>query len=338
MPGPKAVRSGHARGTARRHRRGPALGCDVKLGVQLPNIGLLEGRDAFVRTARAAEELGYDSVWTGDHVVFPVESASAYPYHRGGAYSPDPLIAYDALVALAVVAGCTERVELGTGVLVLPQRNPLLLAKQLASLDSLSNGRVILGAGAGWLAEEFVALDAPGFEHRGEVLEEWVAILRRCWADDEPRFEGRHYRFDPVHFQPRPARRIPILIGGNSPAALRRAGRIGDGWFGTAVTLEEAQAAIAAVRRSAELAGRDPAQLTLGCGFTVSLDSTEREHARHLVGTPAQVAERVGALAEVGFDHVELRFAPMRDPAGPSLDRALEMIEVFAADVAPAAR
>jgi probable F420-dependent oxidoreductase len=310
----------------------------VKLGVQLPNLGILEGRDAFVRTARAAEELGYDSVWTGDHVVLPVESASPYPYHRGGAYSPDPLIAYDALIALAVVAGCTERVELGTGVLVLPQRNPLLTAKQLASLDSLSNGRVIFGAGAGWFAEEFVALGAPDFELRGEVLEEWVAILRRCWTEDEPRFEGRHYRFDPVHFQPRPARPIPILIGGNSAAALRRAGRIGDGWFGTAVTLDEAGPSIAAVRRSAELAGRDPDRLTLGCGFTVNLTFDERDHARHLMGTPAQVAERIHALAEVGFDHIELRFAPMRDPAGSPLERALEMIEAFAAEVAPAAR
>ena len=310
----------------------------MKLGVQLPNIGLLEGREAFVRTACAAEDLGYDSVWTGDHVVFPVESASSYPYHRDGAYSPDPLIAYDALIALAVVAGCTERVELGTGVLVLPQRNPLLTAKQLASLDALSNGRVIFGAGAGWLAEEFVALGAPDFQLRGEVLEEWVAILRSCWTDDQPRFEGRHYRFDPVHFQPRPARPIPILIGGNSAAALRRAGRIGDGWFGTAVTLEEAGTSIAAVRRSTELAGRDPGQLTLGCGFTVNLTTTESEHARHLVGTPAQVAERIHELAQAGFDHIELRFTPMRDPSGPSLERALEMIEVFAAEVAPAAR
>jgi len=310
----------------------------MKLGVQLPNLGLLEGREAFVRTARAAEELGYDSVWSGDHVVFPVESASVYPYHRGGTYSPDPLVAYDALIALAVVAGCTERVELGTGVLVLPQRNPLLTAKQLASLDALSGGRVILGAGAGWLAEEFAALEAPDFRSRGEVLEEWVAILRTCWTDDEPRFAGRHYRFDPVHFQPRPARPIPILIGGNSPAALRRAGRIGDGWFGTAVTLAEASTSIAAVRRHAEQAGRDPDRLLLGCGYTVNLTADERDHARHLLGTPAQVAERVHALARVGFDHIELRFAPMRDPAGPSLHRALEMIEAFAAEVAPAAR
>ena len=310
----------------------------MKLGVQLPNLGLLEGRQAFVRTALAAEELDYDSVWSGDHVVLPVTSSSPYPYHPGGAYSPDPLVAYDALVALAVVAGCTERVELGTGVLVLPQRNPLLLAKQLASLDSLSGGRVILGAGAGWLAEEFAALEAPDFGVRGEVLEEWVAILRECWTADEPRFDGRHYRFDPVHFQPRPVRPIPILIGGNSPAALRRAGRIGDGWFGTAVTLEEARGAIGAVRRHAEQAGRDPGGLVLGCGYTVRLGPEERDHPRHLVGTTAQVAERVHAFAQAGFDHIELRFAPMRDPAGPSLERALEMIATFAEEIAPAAR
>jgi len=221
---------------------------------------------------------------------------------------------------------------------VLPQRNPLLLAKQLASLDSLSDGRLILGAGAGWLAEEFTALEAPDFGARGEVLEEWVAIMRECWTTEEPRFDGRHYRFDPVHFQPRPVRPIPILIGGNSPAALRRAGRIGDGWFGTAVTLEEAHASIAVVRRHAEQAGRDPGELVLGCGYTVSLGSEERDHPRHLVGTTAQVAERVRMLALAGFDHIELRFAPMRDPSGPSLERALEMVAVFAADVAPAAR
>lgn len=308
----------------------------MKLGVQLPNLGQLEGRDAFVRTALAAEVLGYDSVWSGDHVVYPVESSSAYPYHRGGAYSPDPLVAYDALIALAVVAGCTERVQLGTGVLVLPQRNPLLTAKQIASLDSLSDGRVIVGAGAGWLAEEFAALAAPDFARRGEVLEEWIALMRACWTQDEPGFEGRHYRFDPVHFSPRPSRSVPVLIGGNSPAALRRAGRIGDGWFGTAVTLEEAHDSIAEVRGAALAAGRDPDTLTMACGFTVKLTEEEREHPRHLLGTPQRVGERLRGLADAGFDHVELRFAPMRDPAGPSLERALEMMETLASEVIPA--
>ena len=274
----------------------------------------------------------------GDHVVYPVESSSPYPYHAGGAYSPEPLVAYDALIALAVVAGCTERVELGTGVLVLPQRNPLVTAKQLASLDSLANGRVVLGVGAGWLAEEFTALGSDAFGKRGAVLEEWVAILRTCFTEAQPAFEGRHYRFQPVHFDPKPARAIPILIGGNSPAALRRAGRIGDGWFGTGLTLDEARDAIAVVRRAAEEAGRDPAHVVLGCGTTVRIGDEERDHPRHVLGTPPQAADRIRALADLGFDHVELRFAPMRDPAGPSLERTLEMIELFAAEVAPAVR
>jgi probable F420-dependent oxidoreductase len=310
----------------------------VKLGVQLPNIGPLQGRDPYVRMARAAEELGYDAVWSGDHVVYPVDAASPYPYHSGGAYSLEPLVAYDALIVLAVAAGCTERIELGTGVLVLPQRNPLLLAKQLASLDSLAGGRVILGAGAGWLAEEFTALAAPPFAERGAVLEEWVEILRACWSQPTPSHDGAHYAFAPVHFDPRPARAIPILLGGNSPAALRRAGRIGDGWFGTGLTVAELHDAIAVVRRAAEETGRDPAGLTLGMGATVKLTAEERAHERHLLGTPAQVAERVAGIRAAGIDHLELRFAPMRDPAGPSLERTLEMMALFATEVAQAAR
>lgn len=310
----------------------------MKLGVQLPNIGPLEGREPYVRMARAAEDLGYDAVWSGDHVVYPVGATSPYPYHPGGAYSPEPLVAYDALIVLAVAAGCTDRVELGTGVLVLPQRNPLLLAKQLASLDSLSGGRVILGAGAGWLAEEFTALAAPPFAARGQVLEEWVEILRACWTEPIPSHAGEHYAFEPVHFDPRPARPIPILLGGNSPAALRRAGRIGDGWFGTGLTVTELRDAVGTVRRAAEEAGRDPDGLVLGCGATVKLTAEERSHGRHLLGTTAQVAERVGEIKGAGIDHLELRFAPMRDPAGPSLDRTLEMMETFAAEVAPAAQ
>jgi probable F420-dependent oxidoreductase len=307
----------------------------VKLGVQLPAQALLEGREAVLAVARRAEELGFDSLWAPDHVVFPVESRSTYAYGRGDAYRDDPPPAYDALVVLALAAGCTERVELATGVLVLPQRNPLLLAKQVASLDALAGGRVVLGVGTGWLAEEQAALGAPPFAARGAVTEEWIAILRACWSAERPSFAGRHYAFPPVHFRPRPVRPVPILVGGNSPAALRRAGRVGDGWFGTAVTLEEARAAIAAVRRHAEAAGRDAAALTLGCGYTILVGDEERDHPRHLVGTPAQIAARLRALREAGLDHLELRPAPMRDPTDHSLRRTLAQLERIAGEVRP---
>jgi probable F420-dependent oxidoreductase len=308
----------------------------LRLGVQLPNLGLLEGREPLVRMSKAAEELGFDSLWTGDHVVLPVEIRSRYPYNRTGDYPNDSLVAFDALIALGVAAGCTERVQLGTSVLIVPIRNPLLLAKMLASLDVLSEGRVILGAGTGWLREEFEVLGAPDFAARGEVLEEWIAIMRACWSEDTPRFEGRHYSFPPVNFRPRPARPIPILLGGHSPAALRRVGRIGDGWFGTALPVEEVRTAIAEMREHARAAGRDPQQLVFACGYTVDIGGGEREHPRHLVGSPAGIAARLRELAAAGLDHIELRFAATRDPAGPSLERTLAQMETFAREVLPA--
>jgi probable F420-dependent oxidoreductase len=288
--------------------------------------------------ARAADELGFDSLWTGDHVVLPVEVDSKYPYNRTGEYPNDSLVAFDALIALGVAAGCTERVQLGTSVLIVPIRNPLLLAKMLASLDALSGGRVILGAGTGWLREEFEALDAPDFDARGEVLEEWIAIMRTCWSEDTPSFEGRHYRFPPVNFRPRPARAIPILLGGHSPAARRRVGRIGDGWFGTALPVDELASAIADMREHARAAGRDPEELVFACGYTIDVGEEERDHPRHLLGTPAQAAATLQQLAAAGLDHVELRFAATRDPAGPSLERTLAMMEVVAREVLPALR
>src|SRR5581483_396887 len=151
----------------------------MKFGVKLPNFSPLSGRDAFIGMAKAAERLGYDSMWTSDHAVVPAESESSYPYGRSRRMTGDPTIdCSDALISLAVAAGCTERVMLGTSVLVLPYRNPLLTAKMLSSLDMLSGGRVILGAGAGWLREEFDALDAPEFDRRGRVTDEWIRIFR----------------------------------------------------------------------------------------------------------------------------------------------------------------
>jgi probable F420-dependent oxidoreductase len=303
----------------------------VKFGVALPSFGYVVERDAVIRVAQAAERLGYDSVWAADHVAFPIESNSRYPYSDTAMVASGRPAAADPLVSLALVAGCTETIGLGTSVLVLPYRNPLVTAKMIATLDVLSGGRTVVGAGAGWLEEEFEALSAPDFASRGAVTDEWIEILRACWSQPTPSFQGVHYSFAAVDFQPQPLGPIPIYVGGNSPAALRRAGRTADGWLGTAMPVEDAPAAVATIRSHAESAGRDPAALTLACGYTLHITEAPQDPSRHLVGTIDQIADHVAALDEAGLDHLELRLAALRDPARASLDDALRTLETFAA-------
>jgi probable F420-dependent oxidoreductase len=166
-----------------------------------------------------------------DHVVFPVSSESEYPYtldrrHPGGGD------ALETFSILGVVAGATEKLRLVTSVLVLPYRNPVLTAKMVASLDVLSNGRVTLGVGVGWLKEEFEALDSPDFDKRGTVSDEWLAIFKNLWRRSPASFKGRFYSYDDIRCEPFPLQKPhpPIWVGGHSPAALRRTARYGDGW------------------------------------------------------------------------------------------------------------
>jgi probable F420-dependent oxidoreductase len=301
----------------------------MRFGVALPSFGHAVTREAVLAVARTAERLGYATLWAGDHVAFPLQSASAYPYSDTAMVATGHPAAGDPLVSLAVAAGATETIVLGTSVLILPYRNPLVTAKMVATLDVLSGGRTVLGVGAGWLREEFEALGAPPFKARGAVTDEWIAILRRCWTDPEPEFHGDHYSFAPVDFQPRPTRHVPILVGGNSAPALRRAGTLADGWIGTSVTIEEAGKAVRTVCEHAERAGRDPAALSFGSGCSLDITDVEHDDPRHLRGTRDQLAERVAELEAAGLDHLELRLAVLRDPRRASVAAALETLEAF---------
>lgn len=208
------------------------------------------------RVAGLAEDLGYDSVWVGDHVVLPSPRVDPSPTE------PDaPFL--DPLVALAHLAARTGRIALGTGVVVLPQRNPLVLAKQLASVDVLSEGRLIFGAAAGYLEPEMRAVGvAP--EGRGARADEYLAAMRSLWYDDEPAFHGRHVRFEAVDAHPRPVQRpIPVVTGGHSPAALRRAAHHADGWYGWMVGRRAAAELIPRVRALREEAGREPLHISV---------------------------------------------------------------------------
>jgi probable F420-dependent oxidoreductase len=232
----------------------------MKFGIAFANTGPY-GVKAESATAlgAAAEAAGIESLWTVEHVVVPKGYESQYPYDRSGRMpGPENSPIPDPLIWLTHLAATTTTLKLATGILIVPQRSPLVLAKQVATLDVLSGGRMILGVGAGWLEEEFVALDIP-FEDRGRRLDDHVGALRAAWGEQPASFEGEHTRFADVYSEPRPVHgTVPIVVGGHSRAAARRAGRLGDGFFPAGVDDDQLATLIGVVRESAEAAGRDP--------------------------------------------------------------------------------
>ena len=238
----------------------------MKFGVWYAAVMTFAGPEGARAIARGAEEAGFESLWTGEHVVMPADYTSPYPYSddgrvpgEGRAEMADPLVWY------AFAAAITERLRFTTGVLVLPQRNPLVVAKQAATLDRLSGGRFSLGVGIGWLREEFEALGVP-FEHRGQRHDDYVGALRALWGEPEASYQSTHVSFRAARLTPHPASPIPIVIGGHSEAAARRAGRIGDGFFPAKGAPEQLSALFKLARNSAVDAGRDPDALE----FTVA--------------------------------------------------------------------
>ncbi len=264
----------------------------MNIGFSLSNNqGLTDVQDV-VRTAVRAEELGYDSVWASDH-VFNV----SYVYERLG---NRPY--YDPLTILAFAAAQTTRVALGTSVLVLPYHNPMRLAKQAATLDRLSDGRVVLGIGVGVIETELEAMGVP-FAERGPYTDESIEIMKTLWTEDAPRHEGRFFRFSDMAFSPRPVRPegIPLLIGGASRAAIRRAARHGDGWHPTAMPPEDLAQGIRYLGEQAEQAGRDPAAIPV----SVSVPLQGGRPGRFTLGAdPAEMRANARAFADVGVSRI----------------------------------
>ena len=216
----------------------------MKLGLFSINMGVSTTPGGLVAVARAAEDAGFDSVWAGEHVVLPDPQVPPSPMAP-----QDP--ALDPFLALAWAAAHTSTIKLATGIVILPQRNPVVLAKQVASLDVLSNGRVVLGVGVGYLEPEFRAIGAD-FEHRGAVTDEYLAAMRSLWDDEHPAFHGRFVDFAGVDAYPRPVQRpIPIVVGGHTTVAYRRAVASGHGWYGFALTPETAAASVEQLRAAA---------------------------------------------------------------------------------------
>ena len=291
----------------------------MEFGLHLPHVGPLATREGITAFAQLAEELGFDALWVSDHVVVPRSLDSRYPYSRDGSFpvSPDvPLM--EPLATLLFAAAITERVKLGTTVLVIPMRNPIVTAKQLASLDVLSNGRLILGVGAGWMEEEFKILGVP-FERRGARTNEYIRLIKALWTEENPSFEGKFWQIKDVGFSPKPLQKPhpPIWTGGHSAPALRRAGRLSDGWHAVGVSPDTLREQFQEVQRHAKEAGRDPASLTLSVRPRVRLDD------------PAKTIELLRSYREVGVSHVVLEMF------APDMDRVRSLMETLANEIRP---
>jgi probable F420-dependent oxidoreductase len=280
----------------------------MKLGLMFVNSGPFSNPDLLAHLAKTAEQCGFESLWTVEHVVIPKDYQSLYPYSKsgkipGGEDVPIP----DPLLPLSYAAALTKTIRLATGVVILPQRHPLYLAKETASLDLLSGGRLILGVGSGWLEEEFDALGVE-FDSRGPRTDEAIHAMRTCWRDDPSSFHGRHFSFGPLHSFPKPTRNdVPIHIGGHSPAAARRAGRLGDGFFPAISEVSKLQKLFVIMRTAARHAGRDPDQIELSCMGPAAIDSvkalTDVGISRVIVAPPAFEKEELSrGLEKIGND------------------------------------
>lgn len=236
----------------------------MKYGLMYGNTMQFAGRDGLVALAQGAEAAGFESVWTVEHVIYPEGYGSSYPYDDSGRMPMGPETDLpDPLIWLTWVAAVTTDLHLGTGILILPQRNPVVLAKELATLDSLSAGRLELGIGVGWLEEEFDALGVP-FAGRGARTEEYMEVMRVLWDEDNASHDGELVQFSKASVNPKPTRgRVPIHVGGHTRKAAERAGRLGDGFFPGKGDLGEL---IDIMRQSASDAGRDPATIEVTGG------------------------------------------------------------------------
>jgi len=263
----------------------------MKFGIMFANTGHGSSPEGATAVATAAEAGGFEAIWTVEHVVVPSGYESKYPYDPSGKMAggaeefdlPDPLI------WLTWVAAKTTRIKLATGILIVPQRNPVITAKELATLDHLSGGRMVLGVGAGWLAEEFTALNVP-FGDRGKRLDEYIAVMRALWSGEKTTFSGHYFDFENCISLPRPKNgTIPVIVGGHSTAAAKRTGRLGDGFFPGSASASEIGELITLVRQTAEDHGRDPDSIEMIAG----------------AGAPPgpKLDARIEQLAEIGVTH-----------------------------------
>ena len=317
----------------------------MQYGFSVPNGGPLATADAIRAIAGKGEGLGFDCVIAPDHIIIPKSIASPYPYSESGEFASVSAAAGECLEMhgmLSFLAAATSTLRLITSVLVVPYRHPVLAAKLLATIDVLSAGRLTVGCGAGWMEEEFGPVGAPPFAERGKATDEFIAAIKELWTSETPTFDGAYTRFADIAFAPKPVQRPhpPIWIGGESAPAMRRTVRLGDGWYPIGNnprfplnTARRFADGVEKLRRLAEEADRDPASIDLA--FYVPryneseaqvLDEGDR---MAFTGSAEEIAADIAGHRDLGVRHLIFNFLD------PSLERTLERMEFFAADVRP---
>ncbi len=300
----------------------------MKLTVDYPSVAFREGPKKVLELGRALEEMGYDEIAVFDHVVmgYPTED------RRGPRYPPQmPIL--EAIVLMAQLAAVTERIGLASEVLVLPQRQPVLVAKQISTIDTMSEGRVRLGVGVGWQESEYDALEED-FSNRGKRMDEAIKLIRSYWSDEQVDFDGRYYSATAMAMEPKPPQPggPPIWIGGGSDAALRRVAELGDGWMGTALVDENAiEDAMAEIRRHAEAIGRDPGEI--GMQMMLQPPPTKEADKRYYADHD-QVVRRAVRLSEMGFDWVSLNATAVFQAGARSVDAMIDELAQLRAKIA----
>ncbi len=307
-------------------------------GTSMPSRGDMASPENLRTLAQRAESLGFDSVWVSDHIILPRKVDSFYPYAADGVatFRPDEDY-YDPLATLNFLAGCTQKIRLGTHVLILPYRNPVVTAKMLSTLDVLSGGRVILGAGVGWMEEEFQALGLDTYAQRGAVTDEYIQLFKELWTKDEPEFQGEHYQLSGMGFMPKPVQKPhpPIWIGGHTNPAIRRAAEYGDGWMPIGLRPpailepEELAEKIARLRRLTVRAGRPEDAVSLCFSTGVTFDDSPGATRRMMSGRAEQIAADLRQYQDLGVRNFILGFP------GDSVAALDEAMEQFSKQVMP---
>ena len=288
----------------------------MKYGIALPNFGKYADREKILELTRAAEELGYDSVWVSDHVVIPKS-------HRG--FGDEFLEPFTTLTYLSAV---TSEISLGTSVVILPYRNPVVLAKTVSSLDELSGGRVILGVGAGWLEHEFTALGVP-YRERGAITDEYIQVLRTLWSEDKPEFSGSYIQFSDIKFLPKPVQNpLPIWVGGGSPSAIERAVKLGNGWHPVGLTPSELKEKVGYLNEQIAKSNRAGGEFTVSLRRNLEItDKKDIDESETLRGTPEKIARGIEEYREAGVNHFVFHLL------GGEFKGLLKTMEVFSKEL-----